>query len=188
MITFRTFPLLLCLLVFGSCKKNIDPSGQLSAIEQENFKYAISRYINKVPEKVTVDRRFEATKDTYYRDMAKKNDLLFYYKDEPTHTVYFAIAKIAPSIKLKKNATVGKVKYNEKGEIVEYEEEFRTWKMEEEELIEKTNILFNKYIRNEDLTPYYTKNSNPDLFIEFPDDYTFYDKESRLWKTKNIIK
>ncbi|HEX8577008.1 MAG TPA: hypothetical protein VF677_12010 [Flavobacterium sp.] len=172
-----------------SCNKNfnIKPSSYLTSKQQEEFKYSIIRYIEGLPANATNKNKFDTIFDKEYKIKAKKSDLLYYYKDEPANTVYFAIAKIAPSIKLKKNATVGKVKYNEKGEIVEYEEEFRTWKMEEEELIKKTNMLFNKYIRNEDLTPYYSKNSNPEFFIEFPDDYTFYDNESRLWKTKNSV-
>ena len=172
-----------------SCNKSFDikPSGYLTSDQQEEFKYSIIRYIEGLPANTTNKNKFDTIFNKEYKIKAKKSDLLYYYKDEPANTVYFAITKIAPSIKLKKNATVGKVKYNAKGEIVEYEEAFRTWKMEEKELVQKTNMLFNKYIRNEDLTPYYSKNSNPEFFIEFPDDNTYYDKKSRVWITKNNL-
>ena len=57
--------------------------------------------------------------------------------------------------------------------------------MEEKELKEKTNLLFEKYVNEEDLTPYYTKNSGNDFYIEFPDDNNIYNVEKRQWVTKN---
>lgn len=181
----RYIPFIFILLAFISCKKeyNTDPN-QLSAVEKENFKYSISRYINKPPKRATSENRFDSVFEEEYRLMAQKNDLLHYYKDNETGTVYFAIAKIAPSLKLKKVATIGKLKYGGGKEITEYEEAFRTWKMEEEELKIKTAMLFEKYINGDDVTQYYTKNSNGEFYIEFPDELTYYDKASRSWKTK----
>ncbi|OYQ37854.1 hypothetical protein CHU92_07375 [Flavobacterium cyanobacteriorum] len=179
--------LLLLTITFVSCKeKNSNPQ-QLSPAEQESFKYAVSRYINKAPKDAEGNKKFDAAYDNGYRIMAQKNDLLHYYKDDKTGTVYFAIAKIAPSLKLKKVATGGKLKFDAKGEIAAYEEVFRTWKMEEGELKQKTALLFKKFIDGEDLSPYYTKNANGESYIEFPDENTYYDKNSRGWKTKLII-
>lgn len=186
MMIKRVFSTLLVLLALVSCKeeKNINPATQLQPKEQENFKYAVSRYVIKAPKKVTLNTRFTEVNDAHYKEEAQKSDLLYYYKDDESNTVYFAITKIAPSLKLKKNATVGKLKYDDKGEISEYEEGFRTWKMEEPELKKKTEMLFKKYIDGDDVSEYYTKNSKGELYIEFPDDMNYYDKPSRSWKTK----
>ena len=68
--------------------------------------------------------------------------------------------------------------------IVYYEEICRTWKMEEDELKTKTAMLFNMVINEEDLSPYLTKNSSPEFYIEFPDDINFFDVNERIWKSK----
>lgn len=181
----KYFSLLLIILSLSSCKKEsviTEPSHYLSAKQQEDFKYSIIRYIDDLARKATHETKFDAEFDTEYKERAQKATLLYYYKGKDS-TVYFAITKIAPSLKLKKVATIGRVKYNDK-EIKEYEEAFRTWKMEEPELKKKTAMLFEKYITGEDVTPYYTANSKGEFYIEFPDDNTYYDKETRIWAVK----
>ena len=59
-----------------------------------------------------------------------------------------------------------------------------TWKMELPELKEKTKILFDIIVNNKDVSQYYTKNSDPEFGIEFPDDQTVYDVKARKWSTK----
>jgi len=177
-----------CILLFTmiSCKeepKNIVPKTYLNLTQQEDFKLKIIRYVERLPKYATDANKFESKFDEEYRKMASNCDLLFYFKDKDS-TVYFAISKIAPSIKLKKTVTAGKLKFNTKNEITSYQEVFRTWKMEPKELEEKTEVLFRKLIDNKDLTSYYTINSNPEFYIEFPDEQTFYDTINRKWKTK----
>ncbi len=72
----------------------------------------------------------------------------------------------------------------ENDSIVYYEEICRTWKMEEDELKTKTAMLFEKVLNEEDLSPYLTKNSSPEFYIEFLDDLNYYDVKDRIWKTK----
>ena len=45
-------------------------------------------------------------------------------------------------------------------------------------------MLFIKYINNEDLSPYYSRNANGKFIIEFPDENVSYDKEKRIWVSK----
>ena len=177
---------LLFLLAFVGCDnspKNIFPKQHLNLEAQEQFKLKIVRYIQRLPRYATDKNKFESKFDEEYARMAKNCELLFYFKDKQNN-IYFAISKIAPSIKLKKTATVGKLKYDEKDSLVFYQEVFRTWKMEPKELKEKTEMLFRELIDNKDLTSYYTKNSNPEFYIEFPDENTFYDTINRRWETK----
>jgi hypothetical protein len=178
--------LLLLIIVHVSCKKeelNIDPKHYLNSQEQSDFKYSIVRYIDDLARNASPATNFDTLYNSEYKTRAEKLDLLFYYKDSITNTAYYAVSKIAPSIKLKKVATVGQLKYGSDGKLVHYEEAFRTWKMEPKELEEKTQLLFRKYINNEDLSSYYTANSNPEYYIEFPDEITTYDTLSRSWKT-----
>lgn len=181
--------LLFCqFILFISCKKeplNLDPNQHLSLEEQEAFKYNIIRYYDKRPKKVTQEDKFNKENDSVYKVKAKRSDLLFIYFDKKTQEYYFAVTRIAPSIGLKKVATVGKLKKDSNDSIIYYEENFRTWKMEMGELKEKTSYLMEKYINGEDVSPYLTKNSSPEFWIEFPDDNSYYCTESRQWKTKN---
>jgi len=168
-----------------SCKqetKNSMPENYLSKTEIDSFKYKIIRYIERLPKFATESTKFHAQFDDDYKKSVPDLDLLYYYKNKE-NTIYFAISKIAPSIKLKKTATVGRLKINEKDSIIFYEEAFRTWKMEPKELEEKTQVLFSKYINNENLTEFYTINSIPEYYIEFPDEFTSFDTLSRSWKT-----
>lgn len=170
-----------------SCKQgsvSIVPSDYLNAQEQFDFKYAISRYVDRLPKKASEASKFNPEFDEEYKRRSENTDLLFYYVDKNTKEIYFAIAKIAPSIILKKVVTAGKLKKNANGEIIEYEEEFRTWKMEEAELKTVSEMLFTKYINKEDLSPYYTRNANGKFIIEFPDENVSYDKEKRIWVSK----
>ena len=177
--------LLLCLLII-SCKedpKNIFPNSYLSKKDQELFNYKISRYIQRLPKYATEENKFESQFDADYKNSIKDCSLLFYYKDNEGF-IYFAISKTAPSIKLKKTATVGKLKFTKNDSIIYYEEAFRTWKMGPKELEVKTKLLFTKFINNDDITSYYTVNSEPKFYIEFPDENTYFDKSKRVWKRK----
>ena len=179
---------LFCILLFTlvGCKKEpkkILPKDALSSEQQEEFKLKIVRYIERLPKYANETNKFESRFDAEYQKMAADCDLLFYFKDND-NSIYFAISKIAPSIKLKKTATVGKLKFDKKNTIVSYEEVFRTWKMEPIELEEKTELLFRKLIDKEDLSDFYTRNSKPEFYIEFPDEKTFYDTIRRKWSTK----
>jgi hypothetical protein len=179
-------------LIFGfiwmcSCHEkmeNIDVSTYLNETEQLDFKNDIVRYYEGLAKKATHQTKFDSIFGAYYEKKALSSDLMHYYKNEEGE-IYFAISKIAPSISVKKVATIGKLIKNEQDSIVFYEEICRTWKMPEEELKEITAMLFQKVIQRKDISPYYTKNSLPKLIVEFPDDLTFYCTESRQWKTKN---
>ena len=185
----KILSILCCILILWSCSNTsytIDPNAQLSKEEQAQFKYEIVRYFEKLPsEKVHHEDKFDTLYNSYYQQKAKEANLLFYYK-APDSSEYFAIAKIAPSLTIKRVATIGKLKKDKEGKITYYEEAARTWKMVEPELHKKTEVLFMDFIQGEDLSPYYTKNSGEDFYIEFPDDRTFYNTQTRKWETNPI--
>jgi len=182
-----SFLFLLTFLLSCTKSSEIEPEKYLNSKEIDAFKYSISRYVGKLAKKATHETKFEQRFDSEYLNQAENMELIFYYIKPDTEEHFFAIAKIAPSLKIKKTVTVGKLKKDSQGGIVQYEEIFRTWKMEEPELIEKTKILFSKSIKGEDLSKFYTKNSQPEFYIEFPDDVTYYDTQKRKWVTQNEL-
>jgi len=96
---------------------------------------------------------------------------------------YFLISRRAPSLYDRRVATGGYVVFAEDGKGEDYEEVFRTWKMDPDTLVRRGLLLFDKMVDGEDLRPYETRNSGNTDFIEFPDAQTWYDKKSRSWIT-----
>jgi hypothetical protein len=172
------------ILTWISCSQSIQPSDYLSEQEEYELKYKIIRYAERLPKHTTHETKFDSKHDSFYMAKANSAKLIYYFESENGER-YFALAKIAPSLKLKRVSTIGKFLLDKDGDIEYYEEICRTWKMEEDELFPITKKVFNDVIKGKDISKYYTKNSQPELIIEFPDDNTFFDVEKRLWKTKN---
>ncbi|MCW5911639.1 MAG: hypothetical protein KIT62_11215 [Cyclobacteriaceae bacterium] len=168
------------LILAGCSKPETYSPRQLSAGKQEALKQSMVRYFAKRPETASEETKFEARFDPYYEAKAKETVLLFYH---PTDSVYsMLVSQVAPSMVGKRHATGIRFKLNNQGEITEYEEVFRTWKMLLDTLQKRGLFLFDKMVKGESLEPYQTKNSNGTEYIEFPDDLNHYDKEARRWK------
>jgi hypothetical protein len=173
------------LAVFCSCSKvrEYDPAKQLTPQEKDQLMMKISRYIAKAPENINVTQRFLPQYDDHYRKKMSEARLEQFYKEG--EDIFFLISQPAPSLKIKRHATGGKLQLDEKGDLKSYEEVFRTWKMTPDTLQVRSYFLFNKMVTGESLSPYYTENSNGIDFIEFPDDRTYFDKGSGSWRIKD---
>lgn len=161
--------------------KNYEPSTHLNNQETENFKYEIIRYAGKLAGKADHNTKFDEEFDSYYRELAANHQLLYYYEDLNSDEIYFLITRIAPSLKYKKVATGGKLKRNYLGKIIHYQEDFRTWKMEEDELKNKSRTIFNEYVTGKTLSNYYSENSKGEEFIEFPNEHVSFNINQRIW-------
>ena len=138
--------------------------------------------MGKAPENVDKAEIFDRKYDAHYLDIASRYRFDQYYIDDKgTH--YFLISRPAPSLYEKRVATGGKLKFDENGKLIEYEEEFRTWKMKDEDLKVRGTLLFDLMVNGKDLSPYYRINSSEE-YIEFPDEHNYYDKTERMWKSK----
>lgn len=179
--------LFLTMLSLAACTANrdYDVSSHLSSFEQEAFKRSIIRYVAPLPEKAIEENRFDARFDDHYASQTDRVRLDKYFPS-PDGYIYFEVSRIAPSFKVKRVATAGRLRYDKNGEIEEYEEVYRTWKMEEEELAAKTKLLFSRFIAGGELTPYLTTNSDEE-YIEFPDNQVRYDKQLRRWIGNDLV-
>lgn len=186
MFNTRNTCALLCLAaIMASCTKGYAPEEHLSAGDQYNQVYKIIRYLARAPENLTFEERFYKAYDKYYQDQTTLHRLDAYFIDE-SGVHYFLVSRRAPSLVDKRVATGGKMKLDTDGNLVEYEEVFRTWKMTDQDLVKKSVMLFDLMVRGKSLDPYLTKNSWPEEYIEFPDDQTYFDVQSRMWKGKAL--
>lgn len=172
-------------LAIGACteRPKYAPDRYLTSAQQKSFKMEVARYVAKAPRRVTDSLKFDSIYDEHYAKQAAQLDLIAYYVDKKSGTHYFLIGKVAPSIQPKWVATGGKLRYSDDGDLIEYEEVFRTWKLPRRELEERALYLFDLMVKGEDLTPYYTATAGFN-YIEFPDDNVYFDKKARTWKSK----
>lgn len=168
---------------FSSCKNaEVNQVEALTLQEKTEFRKQLIRYIGRKPEDASHENKFESYFDAHYEVQEKEHDLEFYHKDKDGK-IYFLFTRIAPSNTLKKVGIAGYVKLDKKGNVTELEEVFRTWKQVPDRLNEINTLLFSKMVNGEDLSPFYTENSNGTEYIEFPNKEVWYDKPTKTWKT-----
>jgi hypothetical protein len=166
-----------------ACKeKSYQADDHLTVKEKDAIVQTLVRYVAKGPENVPASERFHTKYDSFYREKASHIRLEQYYPGDDQF--YFLISQPASSLIEKRNATGGRFKLNDKGEMTEYEEVFRTWKMVPDTLRTRSYLLFKNMVEGKSLEPFYTKNSGGVEYIEFPDDRTFYDVSARQWRLK----
>jgi hypothetical protein len=177
---------ILALAVLAACSTppadKYNPDKNLSAKELDANLWSIIRYLGRSPEGLTPPERFYPAYDSHYMEQKKLVRVDAWYKKNDTH--YFLVSRIAPSVTEKRVATAGKVVFDDKGGIAEYEEVFRTWKLVPDTLKKRSLFLFDKMVQGENLTPFETRYSNGVEYIEFPDERTYFDKVERSWKVR----
>lgn len=143
----------------------------------------IIRYMGKAPEGLTMEERFYKAYDDHYKEQQKLYQLDAYFiGNDKKH--YFLISRVAPSLTVKRIAMGGLLQLDQAGKLTVYEEIFRTWKMNPDTLSTRGLFLFDKMVNGVKLDPWYTRQSGNMDYIEFPDDRTFFDRESRSWKSR----
>jgi hypothetical protein len=180
------FLIIIVLAGLSSCQQaQLNQIEDLSQKEKSEFREQLIRYIGRKPEDASEQNKFESYFDKHYENEVKGYDLEYYSKQQDGK-IYFLFTRIAPSNTLKKVGIAGYVKFDNKGKVVELEEVFRTWKQVPDRLNEINELLFAKMVNGEDLSPFYTENSNGVEYIEFPNQEVWYDKPTRTWKTSRI--
>lgn len=173
------------LLLFGVLMYAVGCQESNNALNERESKDLLRKlipYIAKLPKGYNYLNRFDAKLDTFYKEEIKNYKLENYYHSEKDSFNYFLISRPAPSLYGKRIGIAGRFKKDAKDSITDYEESFWTFKMKQEELKTKANILFENYIEGNDLSKYKSTNTEEE-WIEFPDQNCFYDKKEKQWKT-----
>lgn len=183
----RIFFLAAVVVFAAACetKPKYDPLTYLDASEKEKVHLAVVREIGKIPEKANDSTRHSKVYDDYYRELASKHQLKHYFIAENGEH-FFLEWRPAPSLQQKFVATGGKLRLDEDGKLVAFEEVFRTWKMQPDTLARRGLLLFDRMVKGESLSQFETINSKGVEFIEFPDENVFYDTVSGQWKSKQF--
>src|SRR5687767_567632 len=136
----KLFFCVLALLLTGCSGKENYNTDVLDPHEKDEFIDKIIRYVAKPPDNIRTEEKFDAKYNDHYRERASQCKLEQYYKNE--NVQYFLVSQPAPSLTVKRHATGGKIKTDDQGNIIEYEEVFRTWKMVPDTLVKRSCMLF----------------------------------------------
>lgn len=168
-----------------SCKEKdvYDPSKYLSAQTQDSLVYNTLRYSAKLPPTATHATKFNQGFNHYYRSLMPDHKLQCYYPNDSVN--YFLITRQARSVTPMREGIGGKIKIDSKGNLLLYEETFRTWKMNADSLERRGRKLFNALVKGQDLSKYYTRHQR-DRYIEYPDNRFYFDKTERRWHDKEL--
>jgi hypothetical protein len=175
----RNLLLFLTLLFCASCSKEnrYSPDQYLSKENKENIIRKTIRYSTNLAPQATHENKLESQFDDYYETALKEYELVAYYP--ANDSAYFLFARQARSVTPMKEAIGGKLLLKEDS-LVYYEEVFRTWKMNQDTLKERSFKLFDRMVRKQDLSLYYSKFQG-DKYIEFPDERFYFDVADRMW-------
>jgi hypothetical protein len=143
------------------------------------------RYSSKLAPEASHQTKFDSTFDWYYDLAAKEYDLRA-CKQAQDSTYFFLMTRKARSIWPAREAIGGTVKLDGNLKMLDYYEEFRTWKVTEDSLNNRAFELFDVMVKGKDLMPYRSKFKG-DRYIEFPDDRSYWDKDQKRWRDKFII-
>jgi len=170
------------LLILSSCSvKDPYSADKLSDDEKLKFIRETVRYTAKLPPHATHQTKFDTAFNAYYKFAEKEYDVRGWF---PTDSItYFLMTRQARSITPMREGIGGKMKYDENGQLIVYEEVFRTWKMPDSLLVKRGRELFEAMVKGKDLTIYTPKYSG-DKYIEYPDTRFTFDKIERKWRDK----
>ncbi len=170
---------LLVLLTQCTPKEKHDPLLYFDRAEQSDLLYKMIRYSAKLPPNSNHTTKFDTIFDDYYKRVASDYAFLKLSKKEDGSYDYL-ISRPARSKMPMFEGIAGQFKLNESDSLIEYNEVFRTWKLTYKDLNERGSFLFDRMVKGEDLTIFYSKTAG-DKYIEFPDDRFTFDKQQRRW-------
>jgi hypothetical protein len=179
--------LVLISFLIAACSPSMDnaPEKCFTPESQANVIAQCVRYSAKLAPQATHETKFDTTFNWYYELAAKEYDLRACRRDKDS-SYFFLMTRKARSIWPAREAIGGKLRLDKDQHIVDYAEEFRTWKMAEDSLNARAFELFNLMADGKDLAPYRSKFKG-DRYIEFPDDRSFWDKNEKRWRDKFLI-
>lgn len=175
----------LALLVIASCdtKPKYKPNSVLNAEQQQELLYKMMPFIAKMPRGADRHTRFESRFAEHYRKQSVTYKFQKLYTNPADSFLYFLVDRDAPSLHKKRVAIMGKLLYKD-GKISAYREFFHTYKMKEDKLLEKCDILWEHWIKNGNVNQYLPFNTEEE-WVEFPDQQNYYDTIQQRWRMVN---
>ncbi|NOT75381.1 MAG: hypothetical protein HOP08_10655 [Cyclobacteriaceae bacterium] len=180
----RLFIFLLSAVIISSCRKSTDPDLLFSREQQTRIIQQSVRYSAKLAPVATHATKFDSQFDSYYDKATAEYDIRALTPSNDSG-YFFLMTRKARSIWPAREAIGGKLKLDVANNLLDYEEEFRTWKMTEDSLNDRSLELFNKMVDGKDLTPYRSKYKG-DRYIEFPDDRWYFNKKDKRWRDRFV--
>lgn len=173
------------IMFLSACTRDrYDPNKFLTSGDQQKLIRETVYYSMKVAPNANHDTKFDEEFDWYYDRAANEVEIIKYYIDEKSNH-YFLMSREARSITPMREGIGGKLRFDDSGKMIEYEEIFRTWKMESDSLKIRGAMLFDRMVMGKDLSLFYAKFQG-DKYIEFPNERFSFDKKQRLWRDNAI--
>ncbi|MES2836404.1 MAG: hypothetical protein V4667_02685 [Bacteroidota bacterium] len=145
-----------------------------SAYKSDSLLVNIVSYIDKLPENVKAENRFDSANRNYYIEGFKTRFQFVNYYISTDSTHYFTAHIKTASLYNKKRLVAGKFKI-QNNLITDFEEVLITKKLTEQKLNEIKDSLFIKIIENKAI-------NHPE--IEWPNATTSYSKSNHSWISK----
>jgi hypothetical protein len=184
MRTISSAFILVLVMVLCACERDrYSPANELSNNDQARLIRQMVYYSTKLPPDATDLDKFDAKYNWYYDRAAAECSLLKFFATPDEGYYYFLMARSARSITPMHEGIAGKVKLTAGGDLADYEEVFRIWKMHADTLAVRGAMLFDRMVRGKDLSLFYPKFQG-DKFIELPTDGYYFDKLTKRWKSK----
>ena len=173
------------IVLLSSCNSDpYDPGKFLTPEAQQKLIRETVYFSMKLAPNANHETKFDKEFDWYYDRAAKEVEVTKYYIDEK-RTHYFLMSRVARSITPMREGIGGKLSIDGAGKLIDYEEIFRTWKMESDSLKTRGAMLFDRMVKGKDLSLFYSKFQG-DKYIEFPNERFSFDKTLRLWHDNAI--
>jgi len=161
--------------------ENYSADHHLTVNEQQQLLWDLVRFYGRLPAKATHETKFSTEFDEDYKITADLHHIDFYFIHPETNAEFLLLSRPARSLYERRVAIGIEINRNENG-LAYYHEHFRTWRMAPDELLEKSNILFSRLVQGKSLEEFYPQHSGTEEFIEFPNQDTYFDTESRTWR------
>lgn len=153
---------------------DLNPDSYLTKEDQLGLKMELSRYMDKLPPRTTMEMRWDTSRNEYYKRGGELMELVRLYKSDTSQFYYFYITRVAPSVRDgERKAIAGKCTY-EKNRISMIEE-FCITEVKSPDILEQhAEELLTEVIKTE-------KAPVANKLVEWPNEYFYYNKGTNQW-------
>jgi hypothetical protein len=167
----------------ASSENKYRPTDCIPEEQQKEIVRQMVRFANRLAPEATHETKFQPQFNWYYDRAISESRIILCAKEKDT--IQLMIARKARSINPMEEGIALKVVLNANDSLLYYEEVFRMWKMPADTLVKRGRYLFDRMVKKQDLSLYYSK-FQKDRFIEFPDQRFTFDPQKRRWSDHEL--